>query len=53
VRSILGIGLCGEPCPPQCRICNKQLVQEHFFGNEDKSYSRFVNLPDCNHLCKH
>ena len=22
------------------------------FGDEEKIYSRFVNLPDCNHLCK-
>ncbi|CAF2790891.1 unnamed protein product [Rotaria sp. Silwood2] len=44
------IGMCGEPCPSQCRICNKPLVQELFFGNEDRPSSRFVNLPECNHL---
>jgi hypothetical protein len=52
INSIKGIGICGEPCPSQCRICNKQLVQEYFFGNEDKSDSCFVNLPDCDHLCE-
>ena len=49
----IGIGICGEPCPPQCRTCNKQVVQDEFYGNEDKPYSRFVYLPDCDHLCKH
>ncbi|CAF3403136.1 unnamed protein product [Rotaria socialis] len=44
------IGLCGEPCPRQCRICNKHIVQEILFGTEDEPDARFVFLPDCKHL---
>ncbi|UJR33622.1 hypothetical protein I4U23_021057 [Adineta vaga] len=44
------IGICGEPCPAQCRICNKLVVQEIFFGTEDEPDARFVFLPDCKHL---
>ncbi|CAF0978486.1 unnamed protein product [Adineta steineri] len=44
------IGICGEPCPQQCRICNKHIVQEIFFGTEDDPDARFVFLPDCKHL---
>jgi hypothetical protein len=46
----IGIGICGEPCPRQCRICNKHIVQEIFFGSEDEPDARFVFLPDCRHL---
>jgi hypothetical protein len=42
--------MCGEPCPPQCRICNKRIVKEIFFGTEDEPDARFVFLPDCRHL---
>lgn len=48
----LGIGLCGEPCPSLCRTCNKLIVQETFFGKEDRPQARFVLLPDCGHICK-
>ncbi|CAM4799643.1 unnamed protein product [Rotaria magnacalcarata] len=44
------IGMCGEPCPRQCRICNKHIVQEILFGTEDEPDARFVFLPDCKHL---
>ncbi|CAF2465989.1 unnamed protein product [Rotaria sp. Silwood2] len=44
------IGICGEPCPKQCRICNKLAVQEIFFGTEDEPDARFVFLPDCKHI---
>ncbi|CAF3694346.1 unnamed protein product [Rotaria sp. Silwood1] len=44
------IGLCGEPCPSQCRICHKDVVQEIFFGSEDEPDARFVFLPDCKHI---
>lgn len=46
----LGIGICGEPCPPKCRVCHLQVVNEIFFGNEDEPDARFVHLPDCKHL---
>ncbi|CAF1076922.1 unnamed protein product [Adineta ricciae] len=44
------IGLCGEPCPWKCRICDKSIVQEIFFGTEDEPDARFVFLPDCRHI---
>ncbi|CAF1425706.1 unnamed protein product, partial [Adineta steineri] len=44
------IGICGEPCPKQCRICDKSVVQEIFFGSENKPNACFVLLPDCKHL---
>ncbi|XP_074653872.1 NFX1-type zinc finger-containing protein 1-like [Tubulanus polymorphus] len=44
------IGLCGEPCPKLCRICNKDEVQEIFFGSEDEPDTRFVQLDDCGHV---
>ncbi|XP_037044307.1 NFX1-type zinc finger-containing protein 1-like [Bradysia coprophila] len=44
------IGLCGEPCPKLCRICNKDLVEEILFGDEDEPDARFILLKDCNHI---
>ncbi|KAL4221265.1 NFX1-type zinc finger-containing protein 1 [Mactra antiquata] len=44
------IGLCGEPCPKLCRICNKEEVTKIFFGTEDHPEARFVLLEDCNHI---
>ncbi|CAF4369011.1 unnamed protein product [Rotaria sp. Silwood2] len=44
------IGMCGEPCPRQCRICHKRIVQYIFFGTEDEPDARFVFLPDCGHI---
>ncbi|CAF5096519.1 unnamed protein product, partial [Rotaria sp. Silwood1] len=44
------IGICGEPCPPQCRQCDKSRVQDIFFGTEDEPNARFVFLPDCGHI---
>ncbi|CAF1207828.1 unnamed protein product [Adineta steineri] len=44
------IGLCGEKCPPQCRICDKDIVQDVFFGTEEEPDARFILLPDCNHI---
>lgn len=46
----LCIGLCGEPCPHLCRICDKDLVSEIFFGDEDEEDARFVLLEDCQHV---
>ncbi|WAR28359.1 ZNFX1-like protein [Mya arenaria] len=47
------IGLCGEPCPKQCRICDEQEVTELLFGSEDEPDSRFVSLNDCGHIVEH
>ncbi|XP_071505626.1 NFX1-type zinc finger-containing protein 1-like [Diadema antillarum] len=44
------IGVCGEPCPKLCRICNKDEVTEIFFGDEDEPHARFVELEDCGHV---
>merc|ERR1719376_472191 len=43
------IGLCGEVCPKACRVCNKEEVEEIFFGDEDKEDAKFVQLLDCKH----
>ncbi|CAK8681019.1 unnamed protein product [Clavelina lepadiformis] len=43
------IGLCGEPCPKLCRICDEEKVNEIFFGDEDEKDARFVELSDCGH----
>lgn len=44
------IGLCGDPCPNKCRVCNKEEVTEIFFGNEDEADACFIQLEDCKHL---
>ena len=44
------IGFCGEKCPSLCRVCNKDEVEEIFFGNEDEEDARFVELLDCKHV---
>ena len=44
------IGLCGEKCPSRCRICDKELVCDIFFGTEDEEDARFVQLEDCGHF---
>ena len=44
------IGLCGEKCPKDCRVCNKEQVTETFFGTEDEEDARFVVLEDCDHF---
>ncbi|GBM69727.1 NFX1-type zinc finger-containing protein 1 [Araneus ventricosus] len=44
------IGLCEELCPEECRECDREKVQERFFGSEDKEDARFVRLEDCGHI---
>ena len=45
------IGLCGEPCPAKCAVCNSDDPDfEVFFGPEDEKDARFVQLVDCGHL---
>ncbi|KAL3847660.1 hypothetical protein ACJMK2_018561 [Sinanodonta woodiana] len=41
------IGICGEPCPTLCRICNKDKVTKRRFGKESSPKSKFVQLCDC------
>ncbi|KAL3847656.1 hypothetical protein ACJMK2_018557 [Sinanodonta woodiana] len=44
------IGMCGEKCPKYCRICDKEIVTQLLFGNEDEPDARFVQLEDCEHI---
>eukprot|EP00795_Rhopilema_esculentum_P011908 gene11908-2474_t len=44
------IGLCGEKCPSLCRFCNREEVEDIFFGNEDEEDARFLELVDCHHI---
>nr|XP_022287767.1 NFX1-type zinc finger-containing protein 1-like [Crassostrea virginica]XP_022287768.1 NFX1-type zinc finger-containing protein 1-like [Crassostrea virginica] len=44
------IGICGEPCPNKCRICNRDEITEVFFGTEDTDDALFVQLEDCGHI---
>ncbi|RNA18389.1 NFX1-type zinc finger-containing 1 [Brachionus plicatilis] len=44
------IGLCGEKCPPLCRICHQNQVSEIFFGDEDEPDARFIYLEECSHV---
>ncbi|XP_030839842.1 NFX1-type zinc finger-containing protein 1 [Strongylocentrotus purpuratus] len=44
------IGLCGEPCPKKCRICDKEEVTRILFGDEEDDDARFVELEDCKHV---
>ncbi|XP_076063757.1 NFX1-type zinc finger-containing protein 1-like isoform X2 [Oratosquilla oratoria] len=44
------IGFCGDPCPPQCRVCNQEDLEEFILlGNESDEDARFVLLEDCGH----
>ncbi|KAF8770165.1 NFX1-type zinc finger-containing protein 1 [Argiope bruennichi] len=44
------IGICGETCPTECRICDKEKVQEAYFECEIKADALFVCLEDCRHI---
>ncbi|KAL3275522.1 hypothetical protein HHI36_020281 [Cryptolaemus montrouzieri] len=44
------VGFCGDPCPPLCRVCDKEELEEFFFGTEDEEDARFVLLKDCGHV---
>ncbi|XP_068247242.1 NFX1-type zinc finger-containing protein 1-like [Palaemon carinicauda] len=44
------VGYCGDPCPPLCRICDKDALTEILFGSEDEEDARFVLLEDCGHV---
>lgn len=47
------IGLCGEVCPPFCRICDEEILKDPeacvIFGEPDEE-DRFVFLEDCCHV---
>ncbi|XP_066288836.1 LOW QUALITY PROTEIN: NFX1-type zinc finger-containing protein 1-like [Branchiostoma lanceolatum] len=44
------IGMCGEPCPDKCRVCDREELTEIFFGMEDEDDAQFVQLEDCGHV---
>lgn len=44
------IGVCDEKSPELCRICDKGEVEAIFFGSEDESHARFIELEDCKHI---
>lgn len=44
------IGVCGEKIPRLCRVCDKDEVEEIFFGREDEKDARFIELEDCKHV---
>lgn len=44
------IGMCGEKCPSLCRVCDRDVVTEIFFGDEDEPDARFIQLEDCGHV---
>ncbi|RWS05947.1 NFX1-type zinc finger-containing protein 1-like protein [Dinothrombium tinctorium] len=44
------VGLCGDICPNICRICDKEKLEELFFGNENDPNARFTQLLDCQHV---
>ena len=48
--------MCGEKCPPFCRICNddqfkgdKDTLSGVFLGREGETDARYVCLVDCEH----
>ncbi|XP_066288833.1 NFX1-type zinc finger-containing protein 1-like [Branchiostoma lanceolatum] len=44
------IGMCGEPCPDKCRVCDREEVTRILFGTEDEPDAQFVLLEDCGHI---
>ncbi|GJQ79482.1 hypothetical protein Trydic_g16335 [Trypoxylus dichotomus] len=44
------IGFCGEPCPPLCKICNRDELLEFYLGFEEEEDARFVVLQECGHV---
>ncbi|XP_074776511.1 NFX1-type zinc finger-containing protein 1 [Athene noctua] len=43
-------GLCGEPCPEKCLVCDHEELTQIFFGFEEDLDARFVQLEDCGHV---
>lgn len=36
------VGYCGDPCPPLCRICDKEELTLIFLGREDEPNARYI-----------
>ncbi|XP_038069842.1 NFX1-type zinc finger-containing protein 1-like [Patiria miniata] len=46
------IGVCGEPCPPFCNVCDKKSVRINLPKGQFHLRDMYVYLPDCKHLCQ-
>ena len=47
------IGLCGEPCPQACRICDKVLPKQLGLLKNDTQDLRVIELEECEHLVEY
>ncbi|XP_038052474.1 NFX1-type zinc finger-containing protein 1-like [Patiria miniata] len=45
------IGVCGEPCPPLCNVCDEFKWKADMPKNI-RQKDTFIYLPDCGHLCE-
>ncbi|KAJ8721998.1 hypothetical protein PYW08_004400 [Mythimna loreyi] len=43
-------GLCGEPCPDICQVCNPDDFPTDFLGDQYEETDKFIVLQDCNHI---
>ena len=46
------IGVCGEPCPPFCIICNKTSIVGNSPQGRLRPRDTFIYLQDCGHICE-
>ncbi|XP_022102749.1 uncharacterized protein LOC110985763 [Acanthaster planci] len=46
------VGVCGEPCPPYCSVCDKYLYKDNLLNKHIRQKETFIYLPDCGHLCE-
>ncbi|XP_038070359.1 NFX1-type zinc finger-containing protein 1-like [Patiria miniata] len=46
------IGVCGEPCPPFCNVCDKKSVRTNLPKGQFHPRDMYVYLPDCKHPCQ-
>lgn len=44
------IGVCGEPTPDLCSVCDRKKVEESLFGLDFENDTRFIQLKDCGHI---
>ncbi|KAH3813248.1 NFX1-type zinc finger-containing protein 1-like [Dreissena polymorpha] len=47
------IGLCGEPCPNKCRVCDETEIKGLLSESKGISDARFVHLSNCDHLVEY
>ncbi|XP_038070448.1 NFX1-type zinc finger-containing protein 1-like [Patiria miniata] len=46
------IGVCGEPCPPFCNVCDTKSVRSNLPKGQFHPRDMYIYLPDCKHLCQ-